>query len=82
MLVEADFNVSLEDGVVSDESAEHRVLSADDLPEDWFIADISLENIERFKDRPKSYQMVVWNALLGGFEIDSFAEETTEIPRG
>ncbi len=70
------------DIVVADEfsnDANHRVVSADEIPADWEGLDIGPKSVELFKDILSEAKTVVWNGPMGVFEFEQFAHGTKAI---
>jgi phosphoglycerate kinase len=62
-----------------DEGAQTRVVSVDEVPNDWMIVDIGPQSIEHFREQLKRSGTVVWNGPMGVFEIPTFAKGTVAI---
>ncbi|MEG1632680.1 MAG: phosphoglycerate kinase [Oscillospiraceae bacterium] len=56
--------------------AEHKIVSADAMPEGWLGMDIGPESIALFADAVKGAGTVVWNGPMGVFEFPNFANGT------
>ncbi|MCF8131269.1 MAG: phosphoglycerate kinase [Deltaproteobacteria bacterium] len=59
--------------------SERRVVSVDEIPPDWIIADIGPKTIDRFKAKLNSAEMIVWNGPPGVFEKEPFSKGTMEL---
>ena len=59
--------------------SERRMVSVDEIPPDWIIADIGPKTIDRFKAKLNSAEMVVWNGPPGVFEKEPFSKGTMEL---
>jgi phosphoglycerate kinase len=58
-----------------------KILSIDQVPEGWMIADIGPKTIETFSKELNGCKTVFWNGPLGVFEIPQFAEGTRSLAR-
>ncbi|MCI5775508.1 MAG: phosphoglycerate kinase [Aerococcus sp.] len=70
------------DVVVADEFAEDankKVVSIEDIPEDWEGLDCGPATVEAFKEIIDDAKTVVWNGPMGVFEMDAFAEGTNGV---
>lgn len=67
-------------GEISADS-ERRVVSVDEIPTDWIIADIGPKTLDLFKEKLKSARMVVWNGPPGVFEKEPFSKGTMQLAR-
>ncbi|MCF0070444.1 phosphoglycerate kinase [Dyadobacter sp. CY261] len=70
------------DTVIADKfapDAEHKVVSAGDIPDDWQGLDIGPETAKIFADIIKNSKTVLWNGPMGVFEFPSFAKGTNAI---
>ncbi|MDF2630748.1 MAG: phosphoglycerate kinase [Symbiobacteriaceae bacterium] len=56
--------------------AEHKVVSADAIPEGWMALDIGPETAKAFGNAIKDAMTVVWNGPMGVFEMPAFARGT------
>jgi phosphoglycerate kinase len=56
--------------------AEHKVVSADAIPEGWMALDIGPETAKAFGNAIKEAMTVVWNGPMGVFEMPAFARGT------
>jgi phosphoglycerate kinase len=56
-----------------------RIVSIDQVPEGWVIADIGLKTIEVFSKELNGCKTVFWNGPLGVFEIPRFAKGTRSL---
>ncbi len=71
-----------EDLVVADKleaGAESKVVSAEQIPAGWYIADIGPRSVERFAEELSQSRTVIWNGPVGVFEISDFAEGTRRL---
>jgi 3-phosphoglycerate kinase len=59
--------------------AEQKVVSTDEIPEDWEGVDIGPKTSSAFAESVSSAGTVVWNGPLGVFEIDDFAHGTNAV---
>ena len=72
------------DVVVADKfaaDADHKVVSANEIPSDWMALDIGPETSKEFAEALKNAQTVVWNGPMGVFEIDAFAKGTENVAK-
>lgn len=58
-----------------------KMISIDQVPEGWVIADIGSKTIEAFSEELNRCKTVFWNGPLGVFEIPQFAEGTRSLAR-
>jgi phosphoglycerate kinase len=58
-----------------------KIVSTDEVPEGWVIADIGPKTIEAFSKELNGCKTVFWNGPLGVFEISQFAEGTRSLAR-
>ncbi len=58
-----------------------KMISIDQVPEQWVIADIGPKTIEAFAEELNICKTVFWNGPLGVFEISQFAEGTRRLAR-
>ncbi|HLN62576.1 MAG TPA: phosphoglycerate kinase [Symbiobacteriaceae bacterium] len=56
--------------------ADHKVVSADAIPEGWMALDIGPETAKGFGGAIKDAMTVVWNGPMGVFEMPAFARGT------
>ncbi len=62
-----------------DAEADSRVVSVDQVPEDWLILDIGPETVELFEQKLADARTVFWNGPMGVFEFPKFAVGTKAI---
>ena len=70
------------DLVVADgfsKDANHRVVSANDIPDGWMGLDIGPDTIRTFQEQIRRAKTVVWNGPMGVFEFPAFQKGTREI---
>lgn len=70
------------DTVVANEfskDAETKVVSIEDIPEDWMGLDIGPETAERYAEIIKQSKLIIWNGPMGVFEMDKFANGTKTV---
>lgn len=70
------------DTVVANEfskDAETKVVSIEDIPEDWMGLDIGPETAERYAEIIKQSKLIIWNGPMGVFEMDKFAHGTKTV---
>jgi phosphoglycerate kinase len=60
-------------------TADHKVCSDANFPEDWMALDIGPATIATYTGALKSARMVVWNGPMGVFEFDAFAKGTISV---
>jgi phosphoglycerate kinase len=58
-----------------------KIVSIDQVPEGWMIADIASKTIEAFSKELNGCKTVFWNGPLGVFEIAQFAKGTRSLAR-
>jgi phosphoglycerate kinase len=58
-----------------------QMISINEVPEGWVIADIGSKTIEAFSEELNRCKTVFWNGPLGVFEISQFAEGTRSLAR-
>lgn len=58
---------------------EHKVVSSDNIPDDWMGLDIGPKTVENFANAIKGAKTVVWNGPMGVFEFENFAVGTKKI---
>jgi phosphoglycerate kinase len=56
--------------------AEHKVVSANQVPQGWRILDIGPDTVARFRAIVSRAQTIVWNGTLGVAEMPAFAQGT------
>ncbi len=56
--------------------AEHKIVSAENVPQGWRILDIGPETIAHFRQAIANAQTIVWNGTLGVAEMPAFARGT------
>ncbi|MEW5952147.1 MAG: phosphoglycerate kinase [Bacillota bacterium] len=59
--------------------AESRVVSADEVPDDWMALDIGPQSADLFAASLKDAATVVWNGPMGVFEMEPFAGGTIAV---
>lgn len=59
--------------------AEHRVVSATEVPPDWMALDIGPATVAHYANRLSGAKTVVWNGPMGVFEFPIFAQGTVAI---
>ena len=59
--------------------ARTKVVSADEIPEDWQGLDIGPETRERYAKVVREAQVVFWNGPMGVFEMEPFAQGTRTV---
>lgn len=72
------------DVVIADrfaEDANTRVVTVDQIPDDWMGLDIGPQTIKVFTEAIKQAATIVWNGPMGVFEFEAFATGTREIAR-
>ena len=63
------------------ETAESKVVKANEIPDDWMGMDIGPETIAEFKKVLENAKTVMWNGPMGVFEFEKFAYGTNEVAR-
>ncbi|MEW6203537.1 MAG: phosphoglycerate kinase [bacterium] len=61
------------------ETAEHREVSADEIPEGWMGLDIGKDTVEVFRRKILESKTVLWNGPMGVFEMAAFAGGTRAV---
>jgi phosphoglycerate kinase len=56
------------------ESADTKIVQADEIPEGWQGLDAGPDSIEQFKEIIENSATILWNGPVGVFEFDKFAE--------
>ncbi len=72
------------DIVAADEfeaDADHELVAADAIPDDWMGLDIGPATIRTFADVIRGARTLVWNGPMGVFEWDAFAAGTMGVAR-
>jgi phosphoglycerate kinase len=64
-----------------DADADHRRVSADDIPDGWMGLDVGPETVDRFAAALGDAGAVLWNGPMGVFEWDAFAAGTEGVAR-
>lgn len=59
--------------------AEHKVVSVQDVPDEWMALDIGPATVAHFSNRLSGAKTVVWNGPMGVFEFPVFARGTVAI---
>ncbi|MFP7201619.1 phosphoglycerate kinase [Lysinibacillus halotolerans] len=70
------------DTVVANEfskDAQTKVVSIEDIPEDWMGLDIGPKTAERYAEIIKQSKLIIWNGPMGVFEMDKFANGTKTV---
>jgi phosphoglycerate kinase len=62
-----------------DASADYRIVPVNQIPDNWFIADIGPETARIYAEELKKARTVFWNGPLGIFEINPFSNGTRTI---
>lgn len=81
-LLENDKIVLPSDIVIADKfdpNANSRIVTADEIPDNWLGLDIGPATVEEFKKILSGSKTVVWNGPMGVFEFEKFAKGTKEI---
>jgi phosphoglycerate kinase len=58
-----------------------RIVSVNEIPDDWIIADIGPETNKLFVQEKKGSKTVFWNGPMGVFEIEPFSMGTRRVAR-
>ena len=61
--------------------ADHRRVSADNIPDGWMGLDVGNDTVERFAAAVRDAGTVLWNGPMGVFEWDAFAAGTQGVAR-
>ncbi|HJV64709.1 MAG TPA: phosphoglycerate kinase [Geomonas sp.] len=67
------------DCVVADQfsaTAENRVVSIQEIPENWMALDIGPASVTLFTEAIQNAKTIVWNGPMGVFEMDAFSRGT------
>jgi len=70
------------DAVVANEfskDAETKVVSIEEIPEDWMGLDIGPKTAEHYASIIKESKLIIWNGPMGVFEMDKFANGTKTV---
>lgn len=59
--------------------ADHKIVSADAIPDGWMALDIGPESAKGFGNAIKDAMTVVWNGPMGVFEMPAFARGTMAV---
>ncbi|MEJ2478155.1 MAG: phosphoglycerate kinase [Desulfobacterales bacterium] len=59
--------------------SKQKTVSVNEIPPEWIIADIGPKTLDRFKEKLKSAEMVVWNGPVGVFEKEPFSQGTLQL---
>ena len=59
--------------------ANQKIVSVDDVPEDWMALDIGVATVAHYANRLSGARTVVWNGPMGVFEFPAFAKGTVAI---
>ncbi|MCX5753854.1 MAG: phosphoglycerate kinase, partial [Candidatus Krumholzibacteria bacterium] len=62
-------------------SAESKLVSTGDIPEDWAGVDIGDKTVDLFREELMKAKTVFWNGPMGVFEIPKFANGTKRIAK-
>jgi len=62
-------------------SAESKLVSTGDIPEDWAGVDIGDKTVDLFRDELMKAKTVFWNGPMGVFEIPKFSNGTKRIAK-
>lgn len=62
-------------------SAEHKMVSTGDIPEEWAGVDIGEKTVEVFRGELEGAKTVFWNGPMGVFEMSNFASGTKRIAK-
>ena len=60
---------------------EKKIVSVDDIPDDWQGLDIGTKTIALFSDAIKGAGTIVWNGPMGVFEFPAFADGTKSMAK-
>lgn len=77
VLIRADFNVPLKDGVIQD--AQRETVNCDSVRPGWQILDIGPQTIDLFREKLVGAKTVIWNGPLGLFEMEQYRKGTSAI---
>ena len=70
------------DAVVANEfskDAETKVVSIEEIPEEWMGLDIGPKTAEHYASIIKESKLIIWNGPMGVFEMDKFANGTKTV---
>lgn len=73
-----------EDTVIADrfsEEADTKIVSIEDMPNDWQGLDIGIKTRETFADIIAKSKLVIWNGPMGVFEMNPFAGGTRAVAK-
>ncbi|MFA1819161.1 phosphoglycerate kinase [Virgibacillus oceani] len=74
--------VTPEDTVVADafsETANTKMVNADEIPADWEGLDIGPKTRETYRDIVEKSKLIIWNGPMGVFEMNAFAGGTQAV---
>jgi len=72
------------DVVVADHfanDAKHKVVSVNEVPDDWMIVDIGPKTVELYRQAINEARTIFWNGPVGVFEFENFSAGTDEVAR-
>jgi len=72
------------DAVIADEfkeSANYKVVAADEISEGWMCLDIGPETAKNYREVILQSKLIVWNGPMGVFEMDPFSGGTKTVAR-
>jgi phosphoglycerate kinase len=59
-----------------DGRAETKVVTFQEIPDDWFALDIGPASAKLFSEAMQNAKTIIWNGPMGAFEIDAFSRGT------
>jgi len=62
-------------------TAENRVVTVTEIPEDWMVLDIGPVTAAKYAEAVKKAATVVWNGPMGVFEMEAFARGTEAVDK-
>jgi phosphoglycerate kinase len=62
-----------------DASAATKLVSVQEIPQDWMGLDIGPESLKLFTEALKDAQTIIWNGPMGVFEMDAFSKGTVDL---
>ncbi|SHF38520.1 phosphoglycerate kinase [Desulforamulus putei DSM 12395] len=62
-------------------TAESRVVTVTEIPEDWMVLDIGPATAAKYAEAVQKAATVVWNGPMGVFEMDAFAKGTEAVAK-
>jgi phosphoglycerate kinase len=64
-----------------EKGAKNKIVSINEIPENWFGVDLGQDTINKFKNILEEAKTVLWNGTLGVNEIEPFNKATDEVAK-